>query len=160
VSTPEPAWLRGDEPEAWLGLVRTLLLLPAALDRQLREEAGISHAYYLVLAMLSGAPGRSLRMSELARVTGTSPSRLSRAVSSLQERGWVERRACPEDGRGQVAVLTDAGHAVLVQAAPTHVAEVRRRVFDHLDPGEVRALASLTRKLLVGLEADEVAPVG
>lgn len=150
----EPAWLRGDEPAAWLGLAHTMLRLPAALDRQLREEAGISHAYYLMMAVLSDSPDRSLRMSELARATGTSPSRLSHAVTSLQERGWVERRACREDGRGQVAALTDAGHAALVQAAPSHVAEVRRRVFDRLDAEEVRQLAAITRKVLEGLEDD------
>lgn len=147
----EARWLSAEEHEAWLGLVRLVTLLPGALDRQLREEAGIPHVYYQALALLSHAPGQSLRMSELARLTGTSVSRLSHAVASLEERGWVERRPCPTDRRGQLAHLTDAGRAVLVATAPGHVAEVRRRVFDRLSPAEVEQLAALTDRLLAGL---------
>jgi DNA-binding MarR family transcriptional regulator len=150
----EPRWLRGDEPQAWLALATLMTTLPSALDKQLREQAGISHAYYLILAMLSAAPGRGMRMAELARRSGTSPSRLSHAVSSLEERGWVERRPCPQDGRGQIAVLTDAGQQRLVEIAPSHVEEVRRRVFDHLTPEQVRQLGSIAGTLAAALDAE------
>lgn len=144
----EPRWLSEQERAAWLALVRVVVQLPAALDRQLREDAGIPHAHYQVLAMLSDAPGQAVRMSELARVTGTSPSRLSHAVAGLEQRGWVRRRPCPGDGRGQVAGLTDAGRALLEQVAPGHVEQVRRLVFDPLTEQEVAELAALTAKLL------------
>ena len=148
----EPRWLDEDEMAAWLPLVRLLTALPHALDTQLREEAGISHLYYQVLVMLSAAPEAALRMSELARMTSMSLSRLSRAVASLEERGWVARRPCPDDRRGQVAHLLPAGRQALEVAAPGHVAEVRRRVFDHLTPDEVRQLRVITERLLAGLQ--------
>jgi DNA-binding MarR family transcriptional regulator len=150
-------WLTPTEDSAWRGLVGVVQLLPLALDRQLQRESGLSHPYYMVLAMLSEAPGRSLRMSALADMTATSQSRLSHSVARLEDRGWVERRPCPEDGRGQVAVLTDAGMAVLAEAAPGHVDEVRRRVFDLLTPEQVDALADVAGTLAAGLR-EQVCP--
>jgi DNA-binding MarR family transcriptional regulator len=132
---------------AWLPLVHLVTLLPQHLDKQLREDAGIGHVYYQVLAMLSDAPGQELRMGELARCTGTSLSRLSHAVTALERRGWVARCAAEQDRRGQVAQLTAAGRALLEQTAPGHVAEVRRLVFDRLTGDEVDQLRRLTRKL-------------
>jgi DNA-binding MarR family transcriptional regulator len=137
---------------AWLPLVRLLTLLPNALDTQLREEAGISHVYYQILALISQAENAELRMSELARMTGTSLSRLSHAVSSLEARGWVQRRPCPQDKRGQLASLTAEGRSVLAEAAPGHASEVRRRVFDHLTPQQVGQLATIAGALVRGLD--------
>lgn len=151
MSDPAPRWLSEDEMAAWLPLVRLLGLLPQALDRQLREEAGISHVYYQLLALLSAEPDDALRMSELARRSGTSVSRLSHAVSSLEARGWVERLPAPGDGRGQLARLTAAGRAQLAAVAPGHVAEVRRRVFDRLPPEDVAHLRRLADALVDGL---------
>jgi DNA-binding MarR family transcriptional regulator len=146
-----PRWLDDDEMAAWLPLVRLVTLLPQALDRQLRDEAGIGHVYYQILAMLSAAPEQELRMSELSRLTGTSPSRLSHAVSALEGRGWVARCAAERDGRGQVARLTPEGRAELERTAPGHVAEVRRRVFDRLGADEVAQLRRIATTLLEGL---------
>jgi DNA-binding MarR family transcriptional regulator len=143
VAAEQPRWLAEEEMAAWLALVRVVTLLPQALDRQLREDAGISHVYYQILAMLSAAPEGQLRMSELARTTATSPSRLSHAVRSLEARGWVDRATCAEDGRGQLARLTGEGRAVLERIAPGHVAEVRRLVFDRLGPEQVDQLRSV-----------------
>lgn len=142
-----PRWLTDDEMAAWLPLARLLVLLPSALDAELREDAGIRHVYYQILAMLSEAPDRQLRMGQLARMTATSLSRLSHAVSSLESRGWVARCASPDDRRGQVARLTEDGFEALRSAAPGHVAAVRRRVFDHLDEQEVRQLGAIARRL-------------
>ena len=148
-----PQWLDEHEMAAWLPLVQLVNLLPQALDKQLRDDAGVSHVYYQVLAVLSGAPGGQLRMRELARLTATSLSRLSHAVSSLEDRGWVRRVASTQDRRGQLAELTAAGHAVLRQTAPGHVGEVRRLVFDRLSAREVAQLQVLAEKVLDGLAA-------
>ena len=147
VTSAAPEWLTESEMAAWLPLVHLVTLLPQHLDKQLREDAGIGHVYYQVLAMLSDAPGQELRMGELARCTGTSLSRLSHAVTALERRGWVARCAAEQDRRGQVAQLTAAGRALLEQTAPGHVAEVRRLVFDRLTGDEVDQLRRLTRKL-------------
>ena len=149
----EARWLTGTELATWLNLTQVLMLLPAAMDRQLREDAGIPHAYYQILAMLSGQAGRAMRMADLARLVGTTPSRLSHAVTSLELRGWVERSACATDRRGQIAHLTDAGLEALRSAAPGHVDEVRRLVFDHLTPDDVASLRAITAKMLPTLAA-------
>ncbi|WP_307798494.1 MarR family winged helix-turn-helix transcriptional regulator [Actinoplanes flavus] len=141
-------WLTGAEPEAWMNLAQVLMMLPTALDQQLRQDAGIPHAYYQILATLSAEPGRAMRMTRLARLTGTTTTRLSHAVSNLEQRGWVVRQACPSDKRGQIAGLTEAGMAALRAAAPGHVAEVRRLVFDHLTAEDVARLRDITAKLV------------
>ena len=148
----QDGWLDETEQRAWRGLVRTVQLLPLALDRQLQAEAGLPHAYYLVLAMLSEAPGSELRMRDLALLTSQSQSRLSHSVARLEERGWVERRRSPEDGRGQVAELTAPGRAVVVAAAPGHAREVRRRVFDLLTAEQVQSLVGIAEALATGLD--------
>lgn len=135
-------WLSGDEQRAWRALLRATAVLDRDLERQVQRDAGMPLTYYVALAMLSEAPGRRLRMSELAEITSSTPSRLSHAVSRMEERGWVRRETCPTDRRGQLAVLTDAGHAALVAAAPGHVEQVRASIFDRLDPDQV---AQLTR---------------
>jgi len=138
---------------AWLPLVGLVIKLPQALDRHLRMAAGISHVYYQILAMLSGAPGRRLSMGALASATGMSLSRLSHAVDSLQKRGWVRRCAGEGgDARVQFTMLTDEGMGVLELVAPEHVEEVRRLVFDKLTPDEVEQLRVLATKLLDGLD--------
>ena len=148
-----PRWLSSGESATWTNLTQLLLLLPSALDRQLREDAGIPHAYYQILANLSARPDRAMRMTDLARSVGTTTSRLSHAVTALEQRGWVHRRACPSDKRGQIALLTDEGMDVLRSAAPGHVAEVRRLIFDHLTDDDVMSLRAITGKLLPTLVA-------
>ncbi|MDG6103885.1 MarR family winged helix-turn-helix transcriptional regulator [Dactylosporangium aurantiacum] len=147
----EPRWLTSTELDTWMNLVQVLMLLPTALDRQLREEAGIPHAYYQILATLSDEPDHAMRMTSLARLVGTTTTRLSHAVTSLEERGWVRRRACATDKRGQIAALTDAGMDVLRAAAPGHVAEVRRRIFEHLTQDDVTRLRDITAKIVPAL---------
>jgi DNA-binding MarR family transcriptional regulator len=147
----EPHWLTPAELSAWRNLARLLVLVPGVMDRQLREDAGIPHVYYQILATLSERPDRAMRMTDLARLAGTTTSRLSHAVASLEERGWVERRACAYDKRGQIAELTPAGMATVVAAAPGHAAEVRRLIFDRLTGDDVAHLQAITDKIMPGL---------
>ena len=144
----EPRWLDETELAAWLPLVRVVQELPQALDRRLREDAGITHTYYAMLATLSAAPDRMLTMGELARLTATSPSRLSHAIAALEQRGWVTREHCPNDRRSQFAVLTDEGQALLERIAPRHVEHVRELVFDRLTDAQVRDLAAIAAALM------------
>ena len=144
----QPRWLDDTEMQTWMNLAQLLMLLPTALDRQLREDAGLPHAYYQILVALSAQPDRAIRMTQLARLSGTTTTRLSHAVTNLEQRGWVERHACPTDKRGQIAQLTDAGMAVLQAAAPGHVTEVRRLIFDNLTDDDVIRLRDITGKLL------------
>ena len=142
-----PRWLDDDEQQAWRAFLRAAAGVDEALDRQLQRDAGMPHAYYQVLAMLSESPGRTLRMSELAGLTTSSASRLSHAVARLEEKGWVRREKHPTDRRGALAVLTDEGWAALVAAAPGHVAAVRAAVFDRLEPAQVRQLREISERI-------------
>jgi DNA-binding MarR family transcriptional regulator len=148
----EPQWLDDEEMAAWLPLMRVLHLLPQRLDRQLREQAGINHMYYMIMALLSAQPERKMTLSGLAHGVGMIPSRLTHALSSLEQRSWVERRPCPEDRRVQYARLTDEGLRALEQAAPGHVAEVRRSVIDLLSRKDLADLRRIAAKIVAPLE--------
>lgn len=140
----EPRWLDPHEQRTWRSFLAAMSLLTEQLDRELQRDAGLPHAYYEILVMLSESPGRTLRMSELAERVGASRSRLSHAVARLEDAGWVERRSCATDKRGALAVLTDEGFSVLEAAAPGHVAGVRRHLFDVLTPTQVRQLGRIS----------------
>ncbi len=140
----QPQWLDDDEQRTWRAYLWGSRLLFDALDRQLQRDAGMPHAYYMILVALSEAPGRTMRMTELAAVTGSSPSRVSHAVARLEENGWVCRSPYASDRRGALASLTDTGMAVLRAAAPGHVDAVRRQVFDRLTPEQVAQLREIS----------------
>lgn len=146
-------WLDESEQRTWRAFVAATTLLFEQLDRGLQRSAGMPHAYYQILVVLSEAPGRSLRMHELASATRSSRSRLSHAVARLEERAWVRRTTCPTDKRGQVAALTDEGFAALAAAAPAHVADVRAHLFDHLSPSQLTQLCRISESLLRGLNS-------
>ncbi|TFV63321.1 UNVERIFIED_ORG: MarR family transcriptional regulator [Bacillus sp. AZ43] len=131
-------WLDDEQQRTWRAWLAVSELLPRVLDAQMQRDAGISHAAYVVLAMLSESPARSRRMSDLARRANQSQSRLSHTVARLEERGWVRRERAADDGRGNLAVLTDAGWEVVVAAAPGHVAAVREAVFESLTEEQAR----------------------
>jgi DNA-binding MarR family transcriptional regulator len=148
----ETRWLDAEEQKTWRAWLYSTQLLQDRLDRELTHRTGISHAYYEILVALSETPGRAMRMSELADRCLSSRSRLSHAVSRLEERGWVRRQVCAEDARGQLAVLTDEGFAALEAAAPVHVESVRTHLFDQLSPRQLAALRDIGETLLRHLD--------
>ena len=133
-------WLNEDEQRIWRSYLEATRLLWERLEVQLQQDAGMPVSYYQVLVHLSEAPGQALRMSDLAKATGSSRSRLSHAMARLEAAGWAERRSCATDGRGEDAVLTPEGLAALEEAAPGHVTAVRESLFDALSPGQARVL--------------------
>ena len=154
VPTPpaQPRWLSAEDQLAWRAWLYSTTLLQDRLERDLTRSTGISSAYYEILVQLSEAPDRRMRMSQLADRCLASRSRLSHAVSRLEERGWVAREVCVEDGRGQLAVLTDVGMTALREAAPVHVASVREHLFDQLSPAQIAAMRDIGETLLRHLD--------
>lgn len=140
------------EMRAWVRLIGVLELLPGALDAQLRRDADVTHFEYYVLAVLSEAPDRTLRMTELARHTNATLPRLSHVVSRLENRGLVERCPCPEDRRATNARLTASGWAQVQEAAPGHAATVRQYVADALDDEQIDQLAAIGDAILARLD--------
>ncbi len=145
-------WLDEEQLDTWVKVIAVVELLPGVLDSQLRRDAGLTHFEYFVLAMLSEAPERTLRMTALAQRTNATLPRLSHVVRRLEERGLVERRPCPDDGRATNAILTDAGWDQVVAAAPGHVATVRRHVIDALTTEQVTQLGEIADALLAQLD--------
>jgi DNA-binding MarR family transcriptional regulator len=152
MNDPGPRWLSAGEQHTWRDAIQAWQWLLAAVDAQLQRDSGLPLAYYEILVRLSEAPDRALRMSDLATHTRSSRSRLSHAVARLEERGWVERRDCPTDRRGQVAVLTDVGFSALADAAHGHVEAVRTHLIDQLTPEQVGQLEAIGQAVLKGLE--------
>jgi DNA-binding MarR family transcriptional regulator len=141
-------WLDGEEQRTWRAFLAANRMIFDALDRELQRDAGMPHAYYEIMVRLSEAEGRQMRMSELAAAAGSSRSRLSHAVSRLEEAGWVRRRECATD---KLATLTDEGFAALAAAAPGHVQGVRAHLLDPLSPAQLRQLRVISETLVAAL---------
>jgi DNA-binding MarR family transcriptional regulator len=149
-------WLTSEEQRAWRNYIEATTMLLDVLDRQLHQDSGMPHGYYEILVRLSEAPRHTMRMSELADSTRSSRSRLSHAVSRLEERGLVRRRECETDRRGQLAQLTDEGLMALAAAAPGHVATVRARMIDRLSPEQIRQLGDIGQAMIDAMSTDVI----
>ena len=132
-----------------------MVRLPAALDSQLEEDAGLSFFEYMVMAVLSEQPDRTLQMTQIARFASASLSRLSHTAKRLERAGYVTRQQIPGGGRRTNATLTDAGYAKIVATAPGHVMAVRRYLIDVLTCHEVEVLRSIGTKVLRAIDEDD-----
>ncbi|MFF3911389.1 MarR family winged helix-turn-helix transcriptional regulator [Streptomyces sp. NPDC001848] len=148
-------WLTPEELRAWRSYLSASWLLEDAIDRQLQQEAGMPHLYYSVLANLSEAPDHRMRMTDLAESLKITRSRLTYAVTRLEKDGAVRREGCPTDKRGSVAILTEAGRALLERTAPGHVETVRSAVFDHLTKEQVAQLEEICSRISEALQEGE-----
>ncbi len=144
-------WLTAAEEQLWRSWVAVNTEMSAALERDLQREAGVSMPDYGVLVHLTDDPDGRVRVSDLARSLQWEKSRLSHHVTRMERRGLVERTECPEDGRGAFVAVTPAGREASRQAAPGHVAAVRRLFLDHLEPDEVEVLTSALARVHAGL---------
>jgi DNA-binding MarR family transcriptional regulator len=154
---PETRWLSDEEQRTWRAYLHTSQLLQEALERQLQRDSGMPHAYYMILAVLSESQGRTATMTQLASVLQFSASRLSHAISRLEEKGWVQRVKRPGDRRKTMAQLTEEGFAALAAAAPGHVAEVRRALFDPLTREQMRDFHAALVTILSAVARTEAA---
>jgi DNA-binding MarR family transcriptional regulator len=141
-------WLTPDQLRAWKKFVAVVEVLPGVLDSQLQRDADVTHFEYFTMAMLSEAPGRTLRMTSLASATNSTLPRLSHVVSRLEKRGYIDRAPCPEDRRATNATLTEAGWQKVVATAPGHVDTVRENVIEPLTAADVVDLDRIMGKIL------------
>jgi DNA-binding MarR family transcriptional regulator len=141
-------WLSRRELRVWRLLAAVLGVLPDMIEEQLQRDGELTQFGYGVLSILSEAPGRAMRMSELAFMAYGSQSRLSHAMAGFERRGWVRRERAADDGRGNIAVLTDAGFAQVKTVAAGHVQTVRSAVFDALSARQLDELEGICAALL------------
>src|SRR5579864_2187632 len=151
VAPSPPRWLTDEEQATWRAYRSATRLLFAQLERDLSRDASVAPGLYELLVILSESPQHAIRMSDLAEATLSSPSRISHAVERLVELGWAERRTCPSDRRGWLAVLTDEGMRAIETAAPFHVEHLRTHLFDALDADDLAALRRISDKVLARL---------
>jgi DNA-binding MarR family transcriptional regulator len=149
----EPKWLDARELAAWEGYLEVSAILNRRVEQQLKDEAGLSHPQYEVLARLSAAPGGELRMTELAGAALTSKSGLTYQVAQLEKTGLVRRRSCASDERGIIACLTEAGRQKLRESAPGHAALVRSLFLDGLTRKQFTAFAEGVEAIRLRLRA-------
>jgi DNA-binding MarR family transcriptional regulator len=155
MNTDSP-WLTDDQQRVWRGWLAMNTRLPAALQGQLQEDAGLSLQDFEVLVHLTETTDGRMRVTDLACVMGWERSRLSHHIKRMEGRALVQRAECPSDGRGAFVVLTPTGRTAIKRAAPGHARTVRHVVFDALTHEELKALGTLTEKVLGRLGADGV----
>jgi DNA-binding MarR family transcriptional regulator len=141
---------------AWRRYIVASRRLLEALDSDLAGHE-LSMPDYEILAQLSDAPDRRMRMSELADVAMLSRSRLSHRMKVMEKAGWVRREACPIDKRGFFAVMTPKGWKAIEAAAPDHVNSVRQRFVDLLDKQDQIILAEIFSRVGDELRKDPLA---
>lgn len=136
--------------------------LRVAFDRRLEADHGLSGQWFEVLLRLLRTPGQRLRMSDLAAQTTLSASGLTRVVDRLVARGLVRREACPSDRRGSFAALTPAGEAAMLDALPTHLAQLTEVLSAAFSPEELVTFGTLMRRLrdVVNPEAEQASRPG
>jgi len=143
--------LSSDEEALWRAVMRITRVLPRSLDSDLVRNGGLTASEYTTLMILSEAPKRELRMSDLANATGLSASRTTRLVDSLQARGFLTKTVSSSDARGNVARLSSAGMTKLKSAWPAHLQSVRHRFFESLDARDVEAATQALEKVAARL---------
>jgi DNA-binding MarR family transcriptional regulator len=136
----EPRWLDASQQRDWRAYIDGSTRLHELLDQSLKTTQGLSSAEFEILVRLSEAPGRTLRMAELAEHASQSRSRLSHTCGRLERKGLVRRETCPEDKRGVLCRLTDDGFEILDLAAREHVEVVRDFFVDIIDPSDLEAI--------------------
>ena len=148
-----PKWLTPNEMVAWRRYIIASRQLLAALDADLKEH-DLTLPDYEILALLSDAPDRQMRMSELAKIALLSRSRLSHRMKVMEKAGWLKREPCPVDKRGYFAVMTPKGWKAIVAAAPDHVESVRTRFIDHLSKADQEAIAQIFERIEIPLRKE------
>jgi DNA-binding MarR family transcriptional regulator len=141
-------WLDEREARVWRAIVGLEQKLFSELERQMVRDGGLSGAEYALLVPLSEAPDGVLRARDLGRMVGWERSRVSHQVTRMEKRGLVAREECGEDARGSMVRLTEAGRAAIVDAAPAHVAAVRRHFFDVLTDAELDVIGPALERVL------------
>lgn len=149
-TVPRTRWLNTAEMRAWLAYVTTSVDLQRAIERDL-EPFGLDGGDYQLLAMLSDATDRRMKMCDLADTLRLSRSGLTRRMEGVLRKKLVARVQSEGDKRVAYAVLTDKGMNLLRTVAPHHVDSVRHHMIDRLNDTEIRALATAFEKIAKGL---------
>jgi DNA-binding MarR family transcriptional regulator len=140
--------------DTWRAFLAAHALLTRRLDEDLRAEEGLTLGEYSALLQVAEAPGRSLRMNQLATGIFLSRSGVTRLIDRLEADGLIQRSTCTDDGRGALAVLTDAGLDRLRAAADTHLAGIAQYFLDVVPGADLEVLTATFRAIGERVRAD------
>ncbi len=141
-------WLDTEEQKSWRSLLQGISKFLVAANADLQQQEDLSLSEYEVLAYLSEAPGRQLRMSQLAQNLVHSRSRLTHTVHRLEQQEYVQRLKCADDRRGRNCILTEKGWQKVQSAAPVHVGSVRKYLIDSLTRKEFLELGRICAQIM------------
>jgi len=158
VEPPEPDPFAPQEFAAWRGLLRLHEWVMRELDVRLRAEHGLSVADYGVLITLVSAPGRRLRMGDLALRRNLTPSGITRNVERVERDGLIARETDPSDGRAYHAVVTSKGLMRLREAQVTHHRVVRQWFVGRLTAKNLQTFAELLERAVPGVTSADIWP--
>lgn len=147
-----PRWLTSEQKAAWDSFIRMQETLIGRLSRRIQADSRMSASDYIVLASLTERGGGRMRFLDLAKLVEWEKSRMSHQVGRMTKRGLLTREECPDDGRGAFIVATPAGYKAIEDAAPMHVAHVRRLFVDALTQQELDTLARISNRILAHME--------
>jgi DNA-binding MarR family transcriptional regulator len=145
---------RPDLDPAPIGIIGRISRLARELEDRLEpvyREHGLEGGWFDVLATLrrSGPPYR-MRPSELTGAVMLTSSGTTKRLDRLEQAGLVARAPDPDDRRGTLVAITDAGLRLVEETVAAHLANEARLV-GALTDAERRRLADLLRKLQLGL---------
>ena len=138
---------------AWARLLRAQSVLLERVETELKEAGLPPLTWYDVLIEVHRMPRHEIRQYEIGEKTLLSKYNISRLVDRLEAEGYVRRGACPEDRRGSLVVLTNAGENLLRRMWPVYGAAITRHFASRLTNDEIRQLTALMDKILM-------APIG
>jgi len=151
----EVRWLSDREERAWRSLQLMQMRLEGELARQLAVDSGLSYPDYVVLVALTDRDDGRMRLFELAATLGWEKSRASHHVRRMVERRLVTKERCDSDRRGADVVVTARGRRAIADAAPGHVATVRRLFIDQLEPAQLDVIGDAAERVLALLDNGE-----
>ncbi|HAF09431.1 MAG TPA: MarR family transcriptional regulator [Chloroflexi bacterium] len=153
-STYSPKRRRASGPElgAWRAFLRAGTTSALALEAAL-ADTGVSHSEYDVLVNVATGPRDGLRPTELAERVLITKSGLTRLLDRLVERGYIERRACASDRRGQLIVLTSDGRRAFRRAAPNVVRAIGTIFGEGFTERDVMALRVACERIATAAES-------
>lgn len=151
--------LTAQEADTWARMWACHMQLPAALEAQLKRDAGVTYFEFLAMLKISESSNASRRMTDLSGATTMSLSHLSRVVTRLEKKGFIARIPDPNDGRATFAALTPAGQRTVSAGYPGYVSELRRIFFDNLTEDELAMFSTALARINSALSGEAPASV-
>ncbi len=132
----------------WARLLRAQHAAQSQVEKALKDAGFPPLSWYDVLLELERGDQAGQRPFELERHLLLPQYGLSRLLDRIEAAGYLERRPCADDARGQVVVITRAGRQLRRKIWPTYSAALKTAVSDRLSGKEQETLGMLLGKLI------------